>query len=123
TESSPDFLTKVERRCQVVGGAVMVLGHLRQRLPALPEELETERDPLHPGPTGAADVLEQHCGRRAGPAGVVRIVSVALEEEVVAEPFRLFIGVCVATDPGEEAGVVDDASLGLAETEVISQPE
>jgi hypothetical protein len=46
-----------------------------------------------------------------------------LRRDVVAEPFRLLIGIGVASDVDEQGGVVDDRALLVVEANEVSQAE
>ena len=101
-----DPLGQAELGREGIGGGPVVVQHLLGSLTALAEERDAEPGPLDRRPAGAEVAEhEQRLGRGAREVGVPEI---GLQRGVVAEPLRLFVGVDVAADPGDQRRVVDD---------------
>ena len=67
----------------------------------------------------ACDVAEQEAQvRHPGPVDEVRV---AADRDVVAEPARVLVRVCVAADPHEQRRVIDRVLLLTAEAEPVGQ--
>jgi len=59
------------------------------------------------------------------PAPTSRMVGVfaGFEDDIVVEPFRLLVGVSVASDIDEQRGVVDGGPVRPGQCRLVSQPQ
>jgi hypothetical protein len=78
----------------------VVFIHLVEVVPPFSEKPDPRLEALDERPT-VADVPQQE-GHGAHSVGGVNVGGVALEHLVVSKPLRLFVGVDVAAQPGEE---------------------
>ena len=81
----------------------MVHVHLLEVVPAVGEESDTGSDALGERPP-VAEVSQQE-GDAADGVADVDVRGVVLERLIVPEPLRLFVGVDVASQPGQHGGV------------------
>jgi hypothetical protein len=65
--------------------------------------------------------MADHEQRPGDGGGEVDAAEVGLERRVVAEPFRLLIGVHMAAHPGDQGRVVHDLTVGLVHAQVSGE--
>jgi len=65
-------------------------------------------------------VSEQEGGTADGVASI-HIGGVVFEGLIVPEPLRLFVGIDVASEPGEHGGVVDDLAFFRVHRETLGE--
>ncbi len=67
--------------------------------------------------------MAEHEQRPGGGGREVDVAEVGLERQVVAEPFRLLVGVDVTAHPGEQGRVVHHLTVGLVQAQALGQPQ
>jgi hypothetical protein len=101
------------------GGAPVVHVHLLEVVPPISEEPDPGFDALGERPA-IADVSQQE-GDTADGVRIVDVRGVVFERLVVPEPLRLFIGVDVASQPGQQGRVVHDCAFLLIHREALGE--
>jgi hypothetical protein len=76
---------------------------------------------LDRGPARAE--VTEHEQRPGGCGGEIDAADVSLEHRVVAEPFRLLVGIDVTAHPGQQGRVVHDLPVGLIQAQPLGQPQ
>jgi hypothetical protein len=121
-EAGPNVIAQPEASRQVVRCRVVVLREAHERAAAVTKEGDADPHSLEQRPA-RSHVLQQERRCIAGSTKIIGVVGVALEPQVIPQPFRLLVGVGVTTDPGEQPGVVDDLTFGLGELQSIGQTQ
>jgi hypothetical protein len=93
--------------------------HLLEVVPPISEEPDPGFDALGERPA-IADVSQQE-GDTADGVRIVDVRGVVFERLVVPEPLRLFIGVDVASQPGQQGRVVHDCAFLLIHREALGE--
>ena len=102
-------------------GDAGVLAHHAVDVP-VPGEHELERD-SKPVQRRVARPDQPECGGSAACAPELVIVLPRLQRDVVAEPFRLFVGVGMTAHIDEQRRVVDVGALLFVQPDSIGEPE
>ncbi len=118
-DAVPDRVGEPEVLAESRGGAPVIHIHLLQVMPPVGEEPDSGFDALSERPA-VADVSQQERDAAEG-VGVVDVRGVVLERLVVPKPLRLFIGVDVASQPGQHGGVIHDLAFLLVHREAFSE--
>ena len=118
-DAVPDRVGEPEVLAERGGGAPVIHIHLLQVVPPVGKEPDSGFDALSER-AAVADVSQQE-GHAAEGVGVVDVRGIVLERLVVPEPLRLFIGVDVASQPGQHGGVIHDLAFLLVHREALGE--
>ena len=119
SHACPHLRREAERSRQLGRGHAVVLDGLARAQPVA-DELDPQASPLRQAAAGTEVAQGEQL---AGHARHVRRAGVGLERQVVPEPLRLLVGVDVATDPRDQARVVDEPPCLLVEAQALGEPQ